>query len=98
VRHIDVAAKEINYNPKFDELFAPAVGPENPFKTDLQKAHKNILSGFVEKAHISDFQFETQMRTFHTYGMFFLALKTFISVLMDSICRICIGSNHRLHQ
>ncbi|XP_065353514.1 pre-mRNA-processing factor 17 [Cloeon dipterum] len=68
IRHIDVTTKEVAYNPKFEELFAPQVGPDNPFKSDLQKANKNILSGFVEAAHMSDFQFEAQRRTFHTYG------------------------------
>lgn len=32
------------------------------------KANRNILSGYVEKAHISDFQFENQRRTFTSYG------------------------------
>lgn len=32
------------------------------------RAPKNTLSGYVEKAHISAFQFENQRRTFHTYG------------------------------
>lgn len=32
------------------------------------KAPKNTLTGYVEKAHISAFQFENQRRTFHTYG------------------------------
>jgi pre-mRNA-processing factor 17 len=56
------------FNPKFHELFAPEVGPENPFKTQQQKAEKNTLAGYVEKAHISEFQFENQRRTFASYG------------------------------
>lgn len=32
------------------------------------KANRNILSGYVENAHISDFQFENQRRTFTSYG------------------------------
>lgn len=32
------------------------------------KAPRNTLSGYVEKAHISAFNFENQRRTFHTYG------------------------------
>lgn len=32
------------------------------------RANRNILSGYVEKAHISDFQFENQRRTFTSYG------------------------------
>lgn len=60
--------QEIMHNPKYEELFAPTLGPDNPFKTDQMKAERNILSGFVEKAHISEFQFENQRRTFTSYG------------------------------
>lgn len=56
------------YNPKYEELYAPVQGPENPYLTTQQRAHRNTLSGFVEKAHISAFNFENQRRTFHTYG------------------------------
>lgn len=65
---MDATAVEIKHNPKFEELFAPDVGPENPFRTQQQRATKNMLSGFVEKAHISEFQFENQRRTFQSYG------------------------------
>lgn len=58
----------MTYNPKYEELFAPEVGPENPFKTQQQKAKKNMLSGYVEKAHLNEFQFENQRRTFHSFG------------------------------
>ncbi|KAF4519595.1 hypothetical protein B566_EDAN003762 [Ephemera danica] len=68
LRHIDSSMKEVAYNPKYEELFAPKVGPLNPFQTEQEKAEKNILSGYVEKAHMSDFQFETQRRTFNTFG------------------------------
>ena len=44
------------------------VGPENPKKTRQQKAPKNMLSGYVEPAHVSNFDFDTQRRTFHTMG------------------------------
>lgn len=67
-RVIDPSTKELMYNPKFDELYAPIQGPENPFLTEQMRAPKNTLSGYVEKAHISAFQFENQRRTFHTYG------------------------------
>lgn len=56
------------YNPKFEELFAPVQGPDNPFLTEQMRAPRNTLSGYVEKAHISAFNFENQRRTFHTYG------------------------------
>jgi len=67
-RHLDPTAKEVKYNPKYEELYAPVVGPANPFKTQQQAATKNNLAGFVEDAHVNEFQFETQRRTFHSYG------------------------------
>ncbi|XP_071576674.1 pre-mRNA-processing factor 17-like [Temnothorax nylanderi] len=68
VKHIDPTAMEVTYNPRYEELFGPEVGPENPFKTQQQRAVKNMLSGYVESAHISEFQFENQRRTFASYG------------------------------
>ena len=50
---------------RYDELYAPVSGPANPFKTQQQAAHKNTLAGLVEDAHVNEFQFETQRRTFH---------------------------------
>lgn len=44
------------------------VGPENPFLTQQMRANKNTLSGYVEKAHMSEFQFENQRRTFNSFG------------------------------
>lgn len=60
--------EELNYNPKYEELFAPVVGPENPFKSAQQQATRNMLSGYVEPAHLSEFQFENQRRTFNSFG------------------------------
>lgn len=45
--HIHPDTKELQYNPKFDELFAPTVGPVNPFKTQQEAIERNILSGKV---------------------------------------------------
>lgn len=67
-RAIDPKSKELMFNPKYEELFAPVQGPENPYLTEQQKAPRNMLSGYVEKAHISAFTFENQRRTFHAYG------------------------------
>ena len=46
------------------------MGPENPYKTQQMRAVKNTVTGFAEPSHVSQFQFETQRRTFHSYGMF----------------------------
>ena len=67
-RHIDPGTKEVSYNPKYEDMFAPMIGPDHPFKTETQKADKNTLSGKVEPAHLNEFQFELQRRTFHSYG------------------------------
>ncbi|XP_049304903.1 pre-mRNA-processing factor 17-like [Bactrocera dorsalis] len=67
-RTIDPTVKEVAYNPKFEELYAPVKGPENPNLTQQMRAPRNTLSGYVEKAHINAFEFENQRRTFHTYG------------------------------
>lgn len=67
-RAVKATEGELQYNPKYEELFAPVQGPDNPFKSEQQKATKNTTTGFVEPAHISAFQFENQRRTFHSYG------------------------------
>jgi len=67
-RHLDPSAAEVKYNPKYEELFAPEIGPVNPFKTQQQAAKKNSLAGYVEDAHVNEFQFETQRRTFTSFG------------------------------
>ena len=56
------------YNPKYDEMWAPKYGPEDPNISEHHRAVKNTLSGYVEKACVNDFQFENQRKTFHSYG------------------------------
>lgn len=68
MQHIDPQCKEVMHNPKYTELFAPILGPENPFLTQQMKANKNMLSGYIEAAHMSEFQFENQRRTFNSFG------------------------------
>lgn len=74
LKFTDISTNEITRNLKYEELFAPELGPENPFLTQQQRAKKNMISGFVEKAHISDFQFENQRRTFTSYGKLLIHL------------------------
>ncbi|XP_063773198.1 pre-mRNA-processing factor 17 [Pseudophryne corroboree] len=66
--YLDPTVKEVQYNPTYDTLFAPEFGPNNPFKTQQMAAPRNMLSGYAEPAHINDFMFEQQRRTFATYG------------------------------
>ncbi|XP_072022614.1 pre-mRNA-processing factor 17-like isoform X1 [Amphiura filiformis] len=68
LRPLDPSTKQVSYNPQYDEIFTPEVGPSNPFKTQQQTAQKNMLAGYVEPAHFNAFQFENQRRTFTSYG------------------------------
>ncbi|KAL4233325.1 pre-mRNA-processing factor 17 [Mactra antiquata] len=65
---LDPGTKEVKYNPRYDELYKPTVGPQNPYKTQQFSSTRNALAGYVEEAHVSNFQFENQRRTFHSYG------------------------------
>lgn len=69
-------------------VYTLQVGPENPFKTNQQKAKKNTLTGFVEPSHISEFQFETQRRTFNSYGSISWKDSQFSFVLAG--CLLCV--------
>uniref|UniRef100_A0AC34QZ34 Pre-mRNA splicing factor n=1 Tax=Panagrolaimus sp. JU765 TaxID=591449 RepID=A0AC34QZ34_9BILA len=64
----DDKKKEISFNPKYDQLFKPEAGPVNPFKSEKQRAPKNMLTGYIEKAHVNPFHFENEIRTFNTLG------------------------------
>ncbi|MEE6476008.1 hypothetical protein FKM82_010940 [Ascaphus truei] len=66
--HLDPSLKEIQFNPTYETMFAPELGPNNPFKTQQMAAPRNMLSGYAEPTHINDFMFEQQRRTFATYG------------------------------
>ncbi|XP_006826002.1 pre-mRNA-processing factor 17-like [Saccoglossus kowalevskii] len=68
IHHIDPTSKEVMYNPQFEQMFGPSIGPANPYKTKQEAAPKNTLAGYVEDAHVNAFTFETQRRTFTSYG------------------------------
>uniref|UniRef100_UPI00358E4ADD pre-mRNA-processing factor 17 n=1 Tax=Myxine glutinosa TaxID=7769 RepID=UPI00358E4ADD len=65
---VDPTAREICYNAPFEALFAPELGPKNPFKTKQFSAPRNTLAGFAESTNINAFTFEQQRRTFASYG------------------------------
>lgn len=66
---VDPTQKEIVYNPKYEQLFAPLVGPMNPYRGKDAVVDKNVLTGRLEETHLSDFQFENQRKNFHCYGV-----------------------------
>ncbi|PWY96848.1 WD40 repeat-like protein [Testicularia cyperi] len=61
----------MHVNIPYRDMTAPQLGPENPFASNHQRrlgAQQNSLSGHVEDAAISDFDFRNQQRTFDVYG------------------------------
>ncbi|XP_071528942.1 pre-mRNA-processing factor 17 [Panulirus ornatus] len=65
--HIDPRDKVLKYNPKYEDLYAPSLGPQKP-QTKYHEVARNTLAGHVEPAHFNDFEFESQRRTFTSYG------------------------------
>jgi len=65
---LDIKTREVLYNPKYDDMYAPVFGPTNPNLTQQQRSHKNLLNAHVESTNLSDFQFENQRRTFDSFG------------------------------
>lgn len=61
-------SKELMHNPRYEEMWTPTLGPDNPLVSDFHKAPKNTLTGYVEPANVNDFQFENQRRTFNSFG------------------------------
>ncbi|XP_074653887.1 pre-mRNA-processing factor 17-like [Tubulanus polymorphus] len=65
---IDPTTKDLQFNPRYEQLYAPKVGPDHPFKTQQESMKRNQLAGYTEPSHMNNFQFETQRRTFTSYG------------------------------
>ena len=51
------SSKELSYNPRYEDLYAPVVGPRNPFKREVIP-NKNFLTGHVEMTNLSEYAFE----------------------------------------
>lgn len=61
----------MHVNIPYSDMIAPQLGPENPFASNSQRtigAAQNTLTGHMESAAVSDFDFRNQQRTFHVYG------------------------------
>ena len=61
-------SQTVMYNPTYEQMYAPVLGPENPYRTEYQKGVKNSFGGYYEPAHVQEFDFEMQRRTFMQYG------------------------------
>ncbi|SPO32765.1 probable CDC40 - Pre-mRNA splicing factor important for catalytic step II [Ustilago trichophora] len=58
----------MHVNIPYADMTAPQLGPENPFAARSLGAQQNTLTGHIETAALSDFDFRNQQRTFHVYG------------------------------
>ena len=96
-------SKEVLYNPKAEELFAPVVGPDCLSRSQQEKAQRNMLAGFVEEAHLSEFQFEAQRKNFAACGKFCLfillheynyGMRCGVLIFVNYFCRLRIRSKH----
>lgn len=65
---IDEKTKILTYNPRYEEMWTAKAGPYNPMITEFHQAPKNNLAGYVEKAAVSEFNFDVQRKTFMSYG------------------------------
>eukprot|EP00240_Pyramimonas_obovata_P007446 CAMPEP_0118921158 /NCGR_PEP_ID=MMETSP1169-20130426/527_1 /TAXON_ID=36882 /ORGANISM="Pyramimonas obovata, Strain CCMP722" /LENGTH=183 /DNA_ID=CAMNT_0006861833 /DNA_START=214 /DNA_END=761 /DNA_ORIENTATION=- len=69
VQYIDPARKQVYYNPKYEDMYAPIAGPAHPYSKDgLSAGQRNHKLGHVEDAHLGSFNFDEQYNTFHNYG------------------------------
>lgn len=65
VRASDTA---MHVNLPYAAMTAPLLGPQNPFASKPLGSQANTLTGHVEAAALSDFDFRNQQRTFATLG------------------------------
>ncbi|KAL8111856.1 uncharacterized protein LOC141666458 isoform X1 [Apium graveolens] len=66
---LDPTQHVVNYNPTYDQLWAPIVGPAHPYAKDgIAQGMRNHKLGFVEDAAIEPFLFDEQYNTFYKYG------------------------------
>ncbi|KAJ6898472.1 pre-mRNA-processing factor 17 isoform X1 [Populus alba x Populus x berolinensis] len=66
---IDPVQHVVSFNPTYDQLWAPVLGPAHPYAKDgIAQGMRNHKLGFVEDAAIDSFVFDEQYNTFHKYG------------------------------
>lgn len=60
--------KELSYNPRYNELYAPKVGPVNP-KKPAEAFKKNFLTGLLEPTNMAETTFEEQRKAHHAWQL-----------------------------
>ncbi|XP_051150245.1 uncharacterized protein LOC127264768 [Andrographis paniculata] len=66
---IDPTQHLVSFNPTYEQLWTPIVGPSHPYAKDgLAQGLRNHKLGFVENANIESFAFDEQYNTFYKFG------------------------------
>ncbi|KAI3824894.1 hypothetical protein L1987_06367 [Smallanthus sonchifolius] len=66
---LDPTQHVVDFNPTYDQLWAPIQGPAHPYAKDgIAQGMRNHKLGFVENASIEPFVFDEQYNTFYKYG------------------------------
>jgi len=69
VAMVSNTSKIVQYNPTFEQLWAPEAGPLNPYYANgVTPGMRNTLGGSMERTNLADFHFEEQYQTFNTFG------------------------------
>jgi len=68
LRIVQAGTKSVSYNPTYQELFSPVVGPVVKHQKTGHNVQKNTWNGRVEEGDLDEFSFEDQRRTFATRG------------------------------
>ncbi|XP_073059280.1 uncharacterized protein [Primulina eburnea] len=66
---LDPTQHVVSFNPTYDQLWTPIVGPAHPYAKDgLAQGLRNHKLGFVENASIEPFVFDEQYNTYYKFG------------------------------
>ncbi|KAF3431283.1 hypothetical protein FNV43_RR26013 [Rhamnella rubrinervis] len=66
---IDPTQHVVNFNPTYDQLWTPLLGPSHPYAKDgIAQGMRNHKLGFVEDASIAPFVFDEQYNTYQKDG------------------------------
>ena len=88
-RPIDPLQHVVAFNPTYEQLWAPIVGPAHSYTKDgIAQGMRNHKLGFVEDTSIEPFIFDEQYYTFHKYGYALTPLPP-LAIIMSVILMPC---------
>lgn len=67
---VNPSMRELDYNPRYDELYGAVEGPANPNQMGaLSAAQMNCWTGYVETHHVSEHTFNENYQRFQCHGV-----------------------------